>query len=84
MTLMEFDLFIVPITMIVTQLGKQYIPSQHIPIFAISFGLVAGIAYGAYYGQDLFVHGFQGLVYGASASGLYDLGKSVFYGEAGE
>lgn len=74
---MEFNLFIVPITMVATQLAKTYVPSKHIPLFAIIFGLLAGLAYGEYYGQDLFVHAVQGLIYGASASGVYDLVKSV-------
>ena len=77
---MEFNLFIVPITMIVAQLAKTYVPSKHIPLFAIVFGLLAGLAYGQYYGQDLFVHGVQGLIYGASASGIYDLTKSTLGG----
>lgn len=77
---MEFNLFIVPITMIVAQLAKTYIPTKHIPLFAIIFGLLAGLAYGQYYGQDLFVHAVQGLVYGASASGIYDLTKSALGG----
>ena len=74
---MEFNLFIVPITMIVAQLAKTYVPSKHIPLFAVVFGLVAGLAYGAYYGEDLFVHAVQGLIYGASSAGIYDLAKSI-------
>lgn len=73
---MEFNLFIVPITMVATQLAKTYVPSKHLPLFAVVFGLLSGLLYGAYYGQDLFVHGVQGLIYGASASGIYDLAKS--------
>ena len=74
---MEFNLFIVPITMIVAQLAKTYVPSKHIPLFAIVFGLLAGLAYGQYYSQDLFVHAVQGLIYGASSAGIYDLVKSA-------
>lgn len=74
---MEFNLFIVPITMIVAQLAKTYIPTKHIPLLAILFGLVAGLAYGKYYGHDLFVHAVQGLIYGASSAGVYDLVKST-------
>lgn len=77
---MEFNLFIVPITMIVAQLAKTYVPSKHIPLFAIIFGLLAGLAYGQYYSQDLFVHAVQGLIYGASSSGIYDLTKSTLGG----
>lgn len=74
---MDFNLFIVPITMIVAQLAKTYVPSKHIPLFAVVFGLVAGMAYGKFYEQDLFVHAVQGLIYGASSAGVYDLVKSV-------
>ena len=77
---MEFNLFIVPITMVATQLAKTYVPSKHLPLFAVMFGLLSGIAFGGYYGQDLFVHGVQGLIYGASASGIYDLTKSTLGG----
>lgn len=77
---MEFNLFIVPITMIVAQLAKTYVPSKHIPLFAIIFGLLAGLTYGQYYNQDLFVHAVQGLVYGASSAGIYDLAKSTLGG----
>lgn len=73
---MEFNLFIVPATLIVTQLIKGYLPSKHIPLLAVMIGLILGLIYGFYYGQDIFAHAFQGLVYGASASGLYDLGAS--------
>ncbi|MGX7108360.1 holin [Facklamia miroungae] len=74
---MEFNLFIVPVTMILTELLKQYIPSKFIPLLAVTLGLVMGIFYGVYYGQDLFVHGFQGIVYGASATGLYHTGQRI-------
>ena len=74
---MEFNLFIVPITMIVAQLAKTYVPSKHIPLFDVTFGLLSGVAFGVYYGQDLFVHAVQGLIYGASSAGVYDLVKSI-------
>ena len=77
---MEFNLFIVTITMVVAQLAKTYVPSKHIPLFAIVFGLLAGLVYGQYYGQDLFVHAVQGLIYGASSAGIYDLAKSTLGG----
>lgn len=77
---MEFSLFIIPMTMIVAQLAKTYIPTKHIPLFAIIFGLLAGLVYGWYYGQDLFVHAVQGAIYGASSAGIYDLAKSTLGG----
>lgn len=78
---MEFNLFIIPLTMIVTQLLKGYVPSKYVPVLAIVIGLLAGLAYGGYYGGDLFAQAFEGLVYGASASGLYDIGASQLKGE---
>ena len=67
--------------MIITQLLKGYVPSKYVPFLAVLIGLVAGLAYGAYYGGDLFAQAFEGLVYGASASGIYDIGASQIKGE---
>lgn len=69
---MDFNLFIVPITAIVTQVLKNYIPTKHVPLVAMAIGGIAGLAFGLYYGGDVFVDVFTGVVYGASASGLYD------------
>lgn len=77
---MEFNLFIIPLTMIITQLLKKRVSTDNVPFLAISIGFLAGLAYGAYYGGDLFFHGFEGLVYGASASGIYDIGASKIKG----
>ena len=70
---MEFNLFIVPITAIAVQVLKQYVPSKHVPLVALAIGGIAGLAFGLYYGGDVFEQSFTGLVYGASASGLYDV-----------
>ena len=70
---MEFNLFIVPITAIAVQILKQYVPSKHVPLVALVIGGVAGLAFGLYYGGDTFEHVFTGIVYGSSASGLYDV-----------
>lgn len=72
MTIMEFNLFIVPITVIAVQVLKRYIPTKHVPLLAIAIGGIAGLAFGLYYGGDNFEQVFNGIVYGASASGLYD------------
>lgn len=74
---MEFNLFIVPITAIAVQILKQYVPSKHVPLVALAIGGVAGLAFGLYYGGDVFEHVFTGIVYGASSSGMYDLVKSI-------
>ena len=73
---MEFNLFIIPLTMIITQLLKGYVSNKYVPFLAVLIGLLAGLGYGAYYGGDLFAQAFEGLLYGASASGIYDIGAS--------
>lgn len=78
---MEFNLFIVPITFIAVELLKPFAPDKYLPAIAVLIGLLAGLGYGYYYGQDLFSHAVQGLIYGASASGIYDLAKSTVAGE---
>ena len=70
---MEFNLFIVPITAIAVQVLKQYVPSKHVPLVALAIGGIAGLVFGLYYGGDVFEHVFTGIVYGSSASGLYDV-----------
>lgn len=74
---MEFNLFIIPVTMILTELLKRYIPTKFVPLFAVFLGLVLGLCYAAWYDQDLFIHGVEGLIYGASATGLYRVGEKV-------
>ena len=70
---MEFNLFIVPITVIAVQVLKQYVPSKHVPLVALAIGGIAGLVFGLYYGGDVFEHVFTGIVYGSSSSGLYDV-----------
>ena len=78
---MEFNLFIIPLTMIITQLLKGYVPNKYVPFLAVLIGMLAGLGYGAYYGGDLFAQAFEGLVYGASSCGLYDIGASQIKGD---
>ena len=75
---MEFNLFIIPVTIIIVELLKraEFLDKNYLPFVAVGIGLCMGLLYGVYYGQDLFVHAFYGVVYGASASGIYDAGKS--------
>lgn len=76
---MSFTAFIVPITMIFVQLMKTggFVDKRWLPWAAVVFGAFAGLTFGMYYRQDLFVHVFQGFLYGATASGLYDAVKST-------
>ena len=78
---MEFNLFIVPITAIAVQVLKQYVPSKHVPLVALAIGGIAGLAFGLYYGGDVFEQVFTGIVYGASSSGLYDVVTSQIKGD---
>ena len=78
---MEFNLFIVPITGIAVQVLKQYVPSKHVPLVALAIGGIAGLAFGLYYGGDVFEQVFTGMVYGASSSGLYDVVTSQVKGD---
>lgn len=75
---MSFTMVIAPLTLIAVQLLKTsgVVPKRWLAWTAVIFGGVVGLTFGMYYRQDLFVHIVQGLIYGASASGLYDAGKS--------
>ena len=80
---MDFNLFIIPATLIVVQLMKQSdkIGTRKglLPLLAVGFGAVAGAGFGLYYGGDIFQHVFMGAVFGASASGIYDAAKAPQY-----
>lgn len=82
---MEFNMFIVPITLIVVALIKSgdFVDKKYLPLTAVVLGGLAGMAYGMYYVQDLFVHIFYGILYGAAASGIYDTAKSTFFTKEG-
>ena len=80
---MEFNLFIIPMTLIIVELAKGLeINKKYLPIVSVALGAIMGAAFSFYYGTDLFTHIVQGIVYGASASGVYDLAtKSLTKGE---
>ena len=48
---------------------------------ALLIGGIAGLVFGLYYGGDTFEHVFTGIVYGASASGIYDTVVSQIKGD---
>ena len=71
---MEFNLFIIPMTLIIVELAKGLeINKKYLPLLSVVLGAILGGAFSFYYGADLFTHVAQGVVYGASASGIYDL-----------
>lgn len=75
---MEFSLFIIPLTMIFTQLIKSSpLKNEWLPHVAVITGGILGSIYALYYGGDLLDLIVQGIVYGASASGIYDLAKNT-------
>lgn len=75
---MDFKLFIIPLTYIVVELAKKSkISSDWLPHVAVLAGAVLGSVYQVYYGGDILSLVTQGVVYGAAASGIYDLAKST-------
>lgn len=75
---MEFILFIIPMTLIIVELAKNLeISKKYLPLISVVLGAILGGIFSVYYGVDLFTHIVQGIVYGASASGVYDLVASA-------
>ncbi|MBP8893255.1 MAG: hypothetical protein WAW58_01750 [Lactococcus raffinolactis] len=70
---MEFNIFIAPLTMTVVELFKRFgAQSKYLALVAVLCGAGFGALYGFIYKGDLISNVFQGLLYGASASGVYD------------
>ena len=73
---MEFNLFIIPMTLIIVELAKGLeINKKYLPLLSVVLGAILGGAFSFYYGADHFVHIVQGIVYGAASSGIYDMAK---------
>ena len=73
---MEFNLFIIPMTLIIVELAKGLeINKKYLPIVSVALGASLGAAFSFYYGADLFTYIVQGVVYGASASRIYDMAR---------
>ena len=73
---MEFNLFIVPLTLIIVELAKGLeLNKKYLPVISVVLGAILGGAFSFYYGADLFTHIVQGIVYGAASSGIYDMAK---------
>ena len=73
---MEFNLFIIPMTLIIVELAKGLeLNKKYLPIVSVVLGAILGGAFSFYYGADLFTHVVQGIVYGAASSGIYDMAK---------
>lgn len=75
---MEFILFIIPMTLIIVELAKNLeVSKKYLPLISVVLGAILGGVFSVYYGLDVFPHIVQGVVYGASASGIYDMAKSA-------
>ena len=71
---MEFNLFIIPMTLIIVELAKGLeINKKYLPLISVLLGAILGGMFSVYYHTDLFTHIVEGIVYGASASGVYDI-----------
>lgn len=75
---MDWSLFIIPLTLIVVELIKRSkIDKQKLPFVAVLIGGLLGVVFAVYYGVDLLEHIVSGIVYGAAAAGIYDVGESA-------
>lgn len=75
---MDWIMFIAPATIVLVELLKRAgVPTKWLPHVACVVGLLLGLVFGFVYGGDLFARAFEGLLYGAAASGIWDLGKST-------
>lgn len=73
---MEFNLFIIPMTLIIVELAKGLeINKKYLPLLSVALGAILGAVFSFYYGADPFTHIAQGVVYGAASSGIYDMAK---------
>nr|WP_319218060.1 hypothetical protein [uncultured Trichococcus sp.] len=70
---MELNVFIAPITMIAVEMAKRAgLESKYLAFVAVILGVLFGALYGFVYKGDVFVNAFEGLLYGAASSGVYD------------
>ena len=59
--------------MIAVEMAKRVgLESKYLAFVAVVFGSLFGALYGFVYKGDIFVNAFEGLLYGASASGMWD------------
>lgn len=76
---MEFTVFIIPITIIFVQMFKNMKlmdETRWLPAIACAFGGACGLAFASYYGGDYFALIVNGIIYGAAASGIYDVAQA--------
>lgn len=75
---MDWNLFIIPLTLISVELIKiTRINTRWLPFLAVALGAIFGAVYALAYSGDLLTQIVSGIIFGASASGIYDAAKSV-------
>lgn len=78
---MDWNLFIIPLTIIFTELIKQLeIERKWLPFIAISIGAILGAIYSLVTKaepQTIMQLVVEGIIYGASACGVYDAGATI-------
>lgn len=79
---MEWNIFILPLTLIFTELAKRTMKpeSKLLPWIAVSLGAILGLIYGLIESTNpagLMRYIVEGIIYGASASGIYDVSASA-------
>lgn len=78
---MEFNIFIAPLTMIMVEMFKRFgLESKYLAFVAVICGALFGAVYGFIYKGDIFTNAFEGLLYGASASGVWDAATKTIKG----
>ena len=79
---MDWNMFIIPLTIIAVELIKKAeINNRWLPFIAVAVGGVLGAIYAAVYpavvAMDWLGYIVSGIIYGAAAAGVYDAGASA-------
>ena len=72
---MTFEMVIIPLTYIAVNYIKKWElveEKKWLPLIAMVLGAFLGIGFGAYNGGAYFALTITGIIFGASASGIYD------------
>lgn len=76
---MDFNMLIMPVVIVVVEVIKrtEKISKNWLPAVAVGTGIVIGAVFALIEPEKAVEHVINGLLYGASAAGIYDLGKST-------